>query len=90
MARHLEHCHLPCFGQVTLDLAETEVIFPTGALTMLCFVWAPRKNSITHTSGLAPAKQSSHSTSAASATLSPHQQAGGGQDLGRGHHTQDC
>lgn len=31
-----------------LDLAETELIFPTAALTVLCFVWEARKVLITH------------------------------------------
>lgn len=40
----------PVLGRLpyTLGLAETEVIFPTGAITMLCFVWVARKNFITH------------------------------------------
>lgn len=31
-----------------LDLGETGVMFPVGALTMLCSVWVARENLITH------------------------------------------
>lgn len=70
-----------------LDLAEIELIFPIAALTVLGSAWISRKVLIIHQCyAYSWAVLVQHQSCLCNIpTLPPHQQAGGRQNLGRGH-----
>jgi len=60
--------------EIVLGLAEMELVFPTAALIVLCFVLVARKVLITNV--LATAERCSHSVEAVSPAFPTQQQAG--------------